>query len=149
MKIKKSVWMAFMVVCMVFAMPPVLQAGRIPDVACDVGTQYSEIPDSPEAGYAFAGAEYVITRAGYAESAPAPPCVSLRLAAEVETPARDANVFAKSIYKLKTSGMQSLKRALRRGEAVIYYNTVVMQRRIMYKRGATPREWRYALDNKV
>ena len=45
--------------------------------------------------------------------------------------------------------MQSLNRAVKRGNAVIYFDSVTKTNKVCYKKGSTGSEWKNALRNRI
>ena len=45
--------------------------------------------------------------------------------------------------------MQSLQRAIRRGNAVISYNHCTMKNEVVYKKGTEKKVWKHALRNQT
>ena len=45
--------------------------------------------------------------------------------------------------------MQSLNRAVKRGNAVIYFDSVTKDNKVCYKKGSTASEWKNALKDRI
>lgn len=45
--------------------------------------------------------------------------------------------------------MQSLNRAVKRGNAVIYFDSVTKANKVCYKKGSTAPEWKNALKDRI